>query len=169
MFEIKRNLRAEESYLKIQNVRQIAKLAESASLKQLIEEIDKISESDRNDFVQPFEEDPEYKFILQSNQYQVRIEEEIGVIHKFVRFVIMKHYLLAFLFASFSLSPFLSLSLQAYLFLFSRSFFFCECSCVPLVGVGGTIAHDVSLICVVSIFDVGSTSFDLLFSHVSLT
>ncbi|GLH02793.1 hypothetical protein R5R35_012874 [Gryllus longicercus] len=73
--------------IKITSIRQIAKLHDSERLKIIINQIEKCSTKTRqaDDIIGPVESDPEYQLIVEANNLAVDIDNEIGVIHRFVR------------------------------------------------------------------------------------
>eukprot|EP00053_Salpingoeca_punica_P013172 m.118760 g.118760 ORF g.118760 m.118760 type:complete len:489 (+) comp16131_c0_seq2:59-1525(+) len=71
--------------LKVQSVRSIAKLWDSARMKSVLEGITKFLGVPRAELFGPVEEDPEYKLILEANSIVQEIDNEINVLHKYVR------------------------------------------------------------------------------------
>ncbi|KAL8587798.1 U4/U6 small nuclear ribonucleoprotein Prp31 [Nucella lapillus] len=68
------------------SVRNVAKLLESKELAFIIDSIQEYSSKPRRDEVAgPVEADPEYKLIVNSNNMTVEIDNEISVIHQFVK------------------------------------------------------------------------------------
>lgn len=71
-----------------ESVRNIAKLLDSQQLKQVIEKIEMYQFGGgvkRGEIVGPVEQDPEYKLIVEANNLTVEIDNEINVIHKYIR------------------------------------------------------------------------------------
>ena len=68
-------------------VRQVAKLWDSHKLKEIKEQIEAFALSNRTakDLKVPVETDPEYKLIVEANNIFADIDNEIGIIHKFVK------------------------------------------------------------------------------------
>jgi len=76
-----------ESFTK-ESVRNVAKLLDSQSLKQVTEKIEMYQFGgvvQRGEIVGPVEQDPEYKLIVEANNLTVEIDNEINVIHKYIR------------------------------------------------------------------------------------
>ncbi|EDQ92511.1 uncharacterized protein MONBRDRAFT_35569 [Monosiga brevicollis MX1] len=71
--------------LKDDSVKSIAKLAEGAQLRRILERIDHYQSMPERTIVGPVEEDEEYKLIVEANNITAEIDNEIGVIHKFAR------------------------------------------------------------------------------------
>eukprot|EP00047_Mylnosiga_fluctuans_P005205 m.239043 g.239043 ORF g.239043 m.239043 type:complete len:504 (+) comp13410_c0_seq1:13-1524(+) len=71
--------------LKESSVRAVAKLNDSQQLKRVLNAIEEFSAKPRKESYGPIEEDPEYKLIVESNNLTVEIENEINIIHKYVR------------------------------------------------------------------------------------
>ncbi|KAL3876972.1 hypothetical protein ACJMK2_034744 [Sinanodonta woodiana] len=68
------------------SVRNIAKLRDSQELADVLKEIEKYAHKSRKEGVSgPVEADPEYQLIVQANNLTVEIDNEINVIHKFLR------------------------------------------------------------------------------------
>ncbi|KAJ3091894.1 U4/U6-U5 snRNP complex subunit prp31 [Quaeritorhiza haematococci] len=76
-----------ESIKAANDVKTVAKLLHSKTLKDLIQKVDKFRNTPRQpaENVGPVEEDPEYKVIVQANNTMVDIDSEILIVHKFVR------------------------------------------------------------------------------------
>lgn len=71
-----------------ESVRNIAKLLDSQQLKRVIEKIEMYQaggSTKRGEIIGPVEEDPEYKLIVEANNLTVEIDNEINVIHKYIR------------------------------------------------------------------------------------
>jgi len=81
------NLDLEEEDVTETSIFAIAKLSTSEQLTRVLESIDKFSAEpeSRAAVVGPVEEDPEYKLIVEANNLTVEIDNEIGVVHKFLR------------------------------------------------------------------------------------
>jgi len=73
--------------LKYDDVTKVVKLLNSPSLEKHLQRIRSFMEMNRTreDIKGTFEEDPEYKLIVESNRIVMEIGEEINVIHKFIR------------------------------------------------------------------------------------
>lgn len=68
------------------SVRNIAKLIDSIQLKEINKKIEYYKKYPRNnDLTGPVEEDDEYKLIVEANNLTVEIDNEINIIHKYVR------------------------------------------------------------------------------------
>ncbi|KAK6172657.1 hypothetical protein SNE40_016270 [Patella caerulea] len=75
------------------DVHNVAKLQTSKELKEIVVNIEKYSKMERRDSVSgPVESDPEYKLIVDANNMTVEIDNEINVIHKFVRDTYSKRF-----------------------------------------------------------------------------
>lgn len=70
-----------------ESVRHIAKLLDSDQLKRITEQIEVYQKQNltRFEIIGPVEQDPEYKLIVEANNLTVEIDNEIGVIHKYIR------------------------------------------------------------------------------------
>ena len=69
-----------------ESVRSIAKLLENEQLKRVTDSINFYQEVSKRDGLSgPVEQDPEYKLIVEANNLTVEIDNEIGVIHKYIR------------------------------------------------------------------------------------
>lgn len=71
-----------------ESVRNIAKLLDSMQLMRIVEKIEKYQNNgsaSRGEIVGPVEQDPEYKLIVEANNLTVEIDNEINVIHKYIR------------------------------------------------------------------------------------
>eukprot|EP00730_Choanoeca_flexa_P015054 TRINITY_DN6814_c0_g1_i3.p1 TRINITY_DN6814_c0_g1~~TRINITY_DN6814_c0_g1_i3.p1 ORF type:complete len:489 (+),score=153.93 TRINITY_DN6814_c0_g1_i3:54-1520(+) len=68
-----------------QTVKSIAKLAESEQLQRVLRSIEHFSSIPDRQIVGPVEEDDEYKLIVESNNLTAEIDNEIGVVHKYLR------------------------------------------------------------------------------------
>jgi len=78
-----------------ESVRSIAKLLDSHQLKHIIEQIEeyqKKNSANRMEIAGPVEHDPEYKLIVEANNLTVEIDNEINVIHKFIRDKYLKRF-----------------------------------------------------------------------------
>jgi U4/U6 small nuclear ribonucleoprotein PRP31 len=71
------------------SVRSVAKLIDSDNLKSIIERIEfyqsEEGKKSRSQIIGPVEQDPEYKLIVDANNITVEIDNEIGIVHKFIR------------------------------------------------------------------------------------
>jgi len=68
------------------SIRAVAKLADSEELSDMMESIEHYLEKPRiGEVLGPVEADPEYQLIVDSNNMVVELDNEINVIHKFVR------------------------------------------------------------------------------------
>lgn len=76
-----------EEDLKIASIRELARLHDSDQLKKTMALIEDYSIRLRKseDIIGPVESDPEYQLIVEANNLAVDIDNEIGVIHRFVR------------------------------------------------------------------------------------
>ncbi|XP_038064424.1 U4/U6 small nuclear ribonucleoprotein Prp31-like [Patiria miniata] len=71
---------------KADSITSIAKLRHSKELKNVMAQIEYFQENPRKEeVVGPVEADPEYQLIVQANNLSVEIDNEINIIHKFVR------------------------------------------------------------------------------------
>lgn len=70
----------------------IAKLVNGTVLPQVLESIKHYSELKEREVFGPLEEDPEYKLIVQANNLSVEIDNEISVIHKYLRDAYAKRF-----------------------------------------------------------------------------
>nr|CAG4651828.1 EOG090X06EY [Triops cancriformis] len=87
-FDAKKHIKKEiKSGAVLENVTEVAHLYGSERLNQVMQSIEEFSASDRkaDDLKGPVEADPEYQLIVEANNLAVDIENEIGIIHKFVR------------------------------------------------------------------------------------
>lgn len=86
MHEVKPTLPMEED-IKVSSVRELAKLRDSEQLKNIMALIDEYSIKMRKseEITGPVEADPEYQLIVEANNLAVDIDNEIGIIHRFVR------------------------------------------------------------------------------------
>ncbi|XP_049780622.1 U4/U6 small nuclear ribonucleoprotein Prp31 [Schistocerca cancellata] len=84
--EVKPTLPTEED-IKVSSVRELAKLRDSEQLKNIMALIDEYSIKMRKseEITGPVEADPEYQLIVEANNLAVDIDNEIGIIHRFVR------------------------------------------------------------------------------------
>ncbi|MCL4152701.1 UNVERIFIED_CONTAM: hypothetical protein GTU68_012796 [Idotea baltica] len=76
-----------DSKAKLISVRQVAKLWDSPKLIEIKNQIENFASTHRTaeDLKVPVESDPEYKLIVEANNVFVDIDNEIGIIHKFVK------------------------------------------------------------------------------------
>ncbi|CAG5090934.1 Similar to prpf31: U4/U6 small nuclear ribonucleoprotein Prp31 (Xenopus tropicalis) [Cotesia congregata] len=76
-----------EQDIKVNSVRELAKLLDSPELQNIIIQIDKYSKLPRksSDIIGPVESDAEYQLIVGANNMAVSIDDEIATIHRFVR------------------------------------------------------------------------------------
>ncbi|KAK7111722.1 U4/U6 small nuclear ribonucleoprotein Prp31-like [Littorina saxatilis] len=75
------------------SVKNVAKLQDSKELAQILTLIEEYSSKERRDAVAgPVEADPEYKLIVDANNMTVEIDNEISVIHQFVRDLYSKRF-----------------------------------------------------------------------------
>eukprot|EP00058_Branchiostoma_floridae_P009871 XP_002595359.1 hypothetical protein BRAFLDRAFT_118990 [Branchiostoma floridae] len=82
-----------EMEVKQDGIASIAKLRDSQQLKHIMEQIDHYTSSGfRDEMVGPVEADPEYQLIVEANNLTVEIENEINIIHKFVRDIYSKRF-----------------------------------------------------------------------------
>ncbi|KAL7647102.1 UNVERIFIED_CONTAM: hypothetical protein RMT77_002360 [Armadillidium vulgare] len=72
---------------KLNSVRQVAKLWDSPKLNNIKNQIDSFASSQRTayELKVPVENDPEYRLIVEANNISIDIDNEIGIIHKFVK------------------------------------------------------------------------------------
>lgn len=76
----------DKKFLTKESVRSIAKLLENEQLKRITDSITFYQESSKRDNLSgPVEQDPEYKLIVEANNLTVEIDNEIGLIHKYIR------------------------------------------------------------------------------------
>lgn len=77
----------EQGINKVTSVRELAKLIDSLELKKISSLIDKYSQVHRksSDIVGPVEFDPEYQLIVEANDIAVHIDDELQIVHRFVR------------------------------------------------------------------------------------
>jgi U4/U6 small nuclear ribonucleoprotein PRP31 len=78
-----------------ESVRNIAKLLDSQQLKEIVKKIETYQTSgsaSRGEIIGPVEEDPEYKLIVEANNLTVEIDNEINVIHKYIRDKYLKRF-----------------------------------------------------------------------------
>lgn len=72
-----------------ESVKTIAKLLDGEKLNNAIKNIEFYQEKDvqshRKEIIGPVEQDPEYKLIVESNNLTVEIDNEINIIHKYIR------------------------------------------------------------------------------------
>ncbi|CAF0928488.1 unnamed protein product [Brachionus calyciflorus] len=95
--DIKMELEAENILASLQSlgskdsVKTIAKLLDSERLNKVIEKIEYYQEQEkdvanrRKEITGPVEQDPEYKLIVEANNLTVEIDNEINIIHKYIR------------------------------------------------------------------------------------
>ena len=75
------------------SVRSVAKLRDSEDLKRIIDSIDTFSSKPKRDAVAgPVEADPEYKVIVDANNMTVEIDNEVNVIHQFIKYIYSKRF-----------------------------------------------------------------------------
>eukprot|EP00128_Syssomonas_multiformis_P002342 Colp12_sorted_trinity150504_noHs@22557 len=75
------------------SVRSVAKLLYSRQLQDTLSKIDELIANPRIGAVSgPVEEDPEYKVIVTANNLSVEIENEISVVHKYIRDIYSKRF-----------------------------------------------------------------------------
>lgn len=79
-----------ESTISLTSIRQLARMIDSIELKRIMEEIekrndDKSASIDKNTIDGPIEAHPEYRLIVDANNITVEIDDDIALIHKFVR------------------------------------------------------------------------------------
>ncbi|KAK0075836.1 hypothetical protein PV325_006248 [Microctonus aethiopoides] len=76
-----------EEDVKVNTVRELAKLRDSAQLKKIMTQIEKYSKISRKstDIIGPVESDPEYQLIVEANNIAADIDDEITTIHRFTR------------------------------------------------------------------------------------
>ena len=67
------------------SVRSIAKLRDSEILQDVMDKIEFFSTKGKRDVIGPVESDPEYMLIVEANNLTNEIDNEINIIHKFVR------------------------------------------------------------------------------------
>lgn len=71
---------------KLDSVRQMAKLRDSEQLSKVMNQVEQLILKPRlEDVVGPVEADPEYQLIVEANNLAVEIDNEINIIHKFVK------------------------------------------------------------------------------------
>ncbi|CAJ0752054.1 10638_t:CDS:10 [Entrophospora sp. SA101] len=80
-------LRKRKDMKEIKDVRKVAKLLGSKILKDILARIKQLRHTNRTQaqIIGPVEEDPEYELIVQANNITVDIDNEILVVHKFIR------------------------------------------------------------------------------------
>lgn len=73
--------------MQLNSVRQVAKLWDSPTLNEIKSQIENFATTLRSaeDLKVPVESDPEYRLIVEANNVFVDIDNEIGIIHKFVK------------------------------------------------------------------------------------
>lgn len=73
--------------LKVDSVRDLCKLRDSARLKHVLDEIEKYINKPRkaSEMIGNLESDPEYQLIVEANNIAVDVDAEISLIHKFVK------------------------------------------------------------------------------------
>lgn len=73
--------------LKVESVREICKLRDSTRLKYILDEIEKYVQKPRmaSEMVGNLESDPEYQLIVEANNIAVEVDNEISLIHKYVK------------------------------------------------------------------------------------
>jgi len=75
-----------ETETKSESVRDIAKLRDSEQMNRVMSQIETFSQKLRHDDANgPVEADPEYQLIVEANNLAVEIDNEVNIIHKFVR------------------------------------------------------------------------------------
>jgi U4/U6 small nuclear ribonucleoprotein PRP31 len=77
-----------ESTIALSSIRQVARMIDSADLNRIIAEIKKRNQDETNDKTTidgPVETHPEYRLIVDANNITVEIDDDIALIHKFVR------------------------------------------------------------------------------------
>lgn len=73
--------------VKVDSVRELCKLRDSDELKRILEELRQFAKKPRNssEMIGNVESDPEYQLIVQANSVAVEIDNEIVLIHRFVK------------------------------------------------------------------------------------
>lgn len=73
--------------LKVNSVREICKLRDSTRLKYILDEIEKYVQKPRkaSEMIGNLESDPEYQLIVEANNIAVEVDNEISLIHKYVK------------------------------------------------------------------------------------
>ncbi|XP_071639627.1 U4/U6 small nuclear ribonucleoprotein Prp31-like [Temnothorax longispinosus] len=76
-----------EEEIKVSSIRELAKLRDSEQLPQVMSQIERHSKVPRKstDIIGPVESDPEYQLIVEANNMAVKIDNEIAIIHRFIR------------------------------------------------------------------------------------
>ena len=74
------------------SVRSIAKLWDSDQLRNALKKIEVFIHEPRNQVFGPVEVDPEYQLIVEANNLTVEIDNEINIIHKYLRDVYSKRF-----------------------------------------------------------------------------
>ncbi|CAG8692191.1 4137_t:CDS:10, partial [Funneliformis mosseae] len=81
-----RNVNLDVEMKSVKDVRKVAKLLGTRQMREVLTKIEKLKDTNRSQQIMgPVEEDPEYKLIVQANNLTVDIDNEILVVHKFIR------------------------------------------------------------------------------------
>lgn len=74
------------------SVRSVAKLKDSKQLTDVLTGIEKFSNQPRDQVLGPVEVDPEYQLIVEANNLVAEIDNEINIIHKYLRDIYTKRF-----------------------------------------------------------------------------
>ncbi|XP_001625346.2 U4/U6 small nuclear ribonucleoprotein Prp31 [Nematostella vectensis] len=74
------------------SVQHVAKLRDSQELTSVLARITEFSEKPRNQVFGPAEADPEYQLIVEANNLTAEVDNEIGIIHKYLRDLYSKRF-----------------------------------------------------------------------------
>ncbi|CAB5196658.1 U4/U6 small nuclear ribonucleoprotein Prp31 [Rhizophagus irregularis DAOM 181602=DAOM 197198] len=85
--EENKNVNSEVEMKSVKDVKKVAKLLSSRQMRDILTKIEQLKDTNRSQtqIMGPVEEDPEYKLIVQANNLTVDIDNEILVVHKFIR------------------------------------------------------------------------------------
>ena len=74
------------------SVKSVAKLKDSKQLNDVLSGIEKFSNQPRDKVFGPVEVDPEYQLIVEANNLTAEIDNEVNIIHKYVRDIYCKRF-----------------------------------------------------------------------------
>lgn len=74
------------------SVKSVAKLKDSKQLNDVLSGIEKFSNQPRDQVLGPVEVDPEYQLIVEANNLMAEIDNEVNIIHKYLRDIYSKRF-----------------------------------------------------------------------------
>eukprot|EP00052_Salpingoeca_macrocollata_P003402 m.35681 g.35681 ORF g.35681 m.35681 type:complete len:491 (-) comp13285_c0_seq1:33-1505(-) len=78
--------------MKVDRVGTIAKLWDSDRLRNVLSQIEHYTSNPREEAMGPIEEDPEFKLIVEANELTQEVDNEVTIIHKYVRDLYAKRF-----------------------------------------------------------------------------